>query len=295
MIKSTSLADHSGFTEICRALDISDTAITQIQTVKRLQTLDSALEKDSLIYVESKEAIKALEIHQSVSVLVKDKVPSDYQIAAITVKNPSFVFWSLYEFIERSKNFVSPSIISNKSIIGNNTSISKQGVVIEDDVTVDDNVVIKPGVIIRKGAKIGPGSVIGSNGLEVKQTLFGRIVISHKGGVVISENVEIGALCTINQGLGDKATQICADTKIDSSVHIAHSCLIGKRNTIAANVTFGGNVVTGSDVFFGLNSTIKNSIKIGNNVFVGMAAVVVKDVEVGVVAGNPARVLRANQ
>ena len=109
MIKSTSLADHSGFTEICRALDISDTAITQIQTVKRLQTLDSALEKDSLIYVESKEAIKALEIHQSVSVLVKDKVPSDYQIAAITVKNPSFVFWSLYEFIERSKNFVSPS------------------------------------------------------------------------------------------------------------------------------------------------------------------------------------------
>ena len=56
---------------------------------------------------------------------------------------------------------------------------------IEDDVIIDDNVIIKDGVVIKKGTKIGPGCVIGSSGLEVKDTIFGKIIISHKGVLLL--------------------------------------------------------------------------------------------------------------
>ena len=271
----TELSTIPRFLEICELLGLSGEAIKKLHGVKKLQTLDSELATGSLTYIESEEAMKNHIIPRGVIALVSDQMSVD-QMVTINVQHPSFVFWSLFELLERSKEFSHPSKINDTVLIGRNASIATQGVVIEDGVIIDDNVAIKPGVIIKKGTKIGPGCVIGSNGLEVKQTVFGRIVVTHRGGVEIGENVEVGALCTINQGLGDRATTIAADTKIDSGVHIAHSCSIGMRNTITSNVTFGGSVVTGADVFFGLNSTIKHGIKLSDGCFVGASSFVSK-------------------
>ena len=276
------LTNDSSLIEFCKTLGLSSASISKIQKAKKLQTLSDNLEEGSLTYIESKNLLTDRHILKGVFALVRENYSSAQECSTIIVENPSVVFWSLYEFIERSKHYEDASEINSNCVVGNNASIATLGVIIESDVVIEDNVVIKAGVVIKRGAKIGPGCVIGSNGLEVKETIFGKILISHKGGVVIDENVELGALCTINQGLGEHATKIGANTKVDSGVHIAHSCSIGSDNIIAANVTFGGSVVTGKKVFIGLNATIRNGITLANECFVGASSFVAESYKIPV-------------
>ena len=267
-----SLDGHPSFSE----LGLSDEVIMKICQTKKLRLLSENLDESCLTFVETLDSLSGVRIPAGVSILVREGLLCSDEFDAIIVANPRFVFWSLYELIERSKKLEFPSKISSSCKVGTDSNISKTGVIIEDNVFIDSGVVVKSGVTIKSGAKIGPGCVLGSDGLEVKDTIFGRIVISHKGGVIIGQNVEIGALCTINQGLGDRATQIGAETKIDCGVHIAHSCFIGPRNIIAANTAFGGSVTTGSDIFFGINCTIKNGVKLADGCFVGASSFVSK-------------------
>jgi UDP-3-O-[3-hydroxymyristoyl] glucosamine N-acyltransferase len=127
--------------------------------------------------------------------------------------------------------------------------------------------------------------VIGSDGLEIKDTLFGWIRISHEAGVQIHNRVVIGANCTINRGLLGNDTIIQQETMIDSGVHIAHACQIGQRNTITAHATLGGSVVTGNEVFIGLNATIVNAVTICDAAFIGAGAIVARSIS------EPVRVL----
>ena len=278
---SNRISDCPGFVEFCAKLQLSEFVIEKIKNVENLQKLNESVDANSLTYAESMELLEKYAIPQETVVFLPEGYCSDKEFSIVNVWSPSFVFWSLYEFLERSKISNYPSKISSNCIVRNNAVISNTGVTIEDDVVIDENAVIKSGVIVKRGAKVGPGTVIGSNGLEVKDTFFGKVVITHSGGVIIGENVELGALCTVNQGLGGVATQIGADTKIDSGVHIAHSCNIGPRNIIAANVTFGGSAKTGADVFLGINSTIKNRVELADRCYVGASAFVAESYKIG--------------
>jgi len=95
---------------------------------------------------------------------------------------------------------------------------------------------------------------------------------------VIEDNVTIGAGCTVNKGLLGYDTYIGKNTKIDSGVHIAHSCKVGPKNIITANVTFGGAVTTEDEVFIGLNATVVNGIILGSRSFIGAGSVVVRSI-----------------
>ena len=270
------LGDQEIFFELCQQLELSSETINKISNARNLATLDSELGEGSLTYVQNVDLLAKSNIPSNVLVLIPNGLELvDFNADYVTVADPSVVFWSIFELVARSKiNSYRPSTVNENVVISKNVSISDYGVTIEDSVIIGENVVIKPGVTIRRGSRIGPSTVIGSNGLEVKQTVFGLIVISHTGGVQIDENVEIGALCTINQGLGSEPTYVSSETKIDCGVHVAHSCFIGIRNVIAAHTTFGGSVKTGADVFIGLNATIRNGIRLSDGCSVGASAFV---------------------
>jgi len=55
----------------------------------------------------------------------------------------------------------------------------------------------------------------------------------HYGKVIIGDNVDIGANCTIDRGNMEN-TIIKSGTKIDNGVHIAHNVLIGNNVIIGA-------------------------------------------------------------
>ena len=268
-MKNSRIGLKNGFYELCSALKLSKDAAEALANAIELKTINDDIDGGSITYVQDQEIISRLNIPKSAIVLAPKGNKHDCIARLIIVDNPEYVFWSLFEFFERSKESNLKSQISKNVNLGENVLIHDCGVQIGDDVSIGENTVICSGVSIGSGSVIGPGCVIGSNGFQVKNTIFGKKVITHKGGVIISENVEIGANCTVNQGLGSRPTIIASDTKIDCGVHIAHSCNIGSRNIIAAQVAFGGNVEIGDDIFIGLNATLKNRIKLPSKSFVG--------------------------
>jgi UDP-3-O-[3-hydroxymyristoyl] glucosamine N-acyltransferase len=167
---------------------------------------------------------------------------------------------------------------------------------VHSDTTIGDgtkiyaNVSIYAGVKIGKNCTIHSGSTIGADGFGYEQDQNGTwFKIAHLGGVVIGDNVEIGANTCIDRGtLGD--TIIDDGTKIDNLVHIAHNVHVKKNAMIIANAMVAGSAVIGEGAWIAPSSSIREGRKIGDRALIGLGSVVVKDVAPGItVMGVPAK------
>ena len=112
------------------------------------------------------------------------------------------------------------------------------------------------------------------------------------GGVIIGNDVEVGAHNNVSRGSGGD-TVLEENVKLDAFVHIGHDAHLMKNVEITAGVIVGGYDIVGENAFLGLNATLRNRIEIGDGSFLGMGAVVTKSVARDtVVVGNPAKTLR---
>ena len=176
--------------------------------------------------------------------------------------------------------------LGQNTVIGNNT-------IIEHDVSIGKNCVIGSQIMI-KNSIIGDGVVI-QDGSKIGLKGFGFIPLKgknfrfpHIGRVVLENNVEIGASCTIDRGSVDD-TVIGENTFLDNQVHMAHNVKVGKNCMIAGQVGFAGSSTLGDNVSIGGQAGISGHLKIGNNVKIGGGSGVVKDIEDNsVVMGYPA-------
>lgn len=124
------------------------------------------------------------------------------------------------------------TIIEPNAIIGNHVKIGK-------NCLIRSNVVISDYTCIGDDVIINPNTVVGSDAFYYKKTAEGYQKWHSIGRVIIRNNVEIGANCTIDRGVsGD--TIIGEGTKIDNMVHIGHGVVIGKHCLIAAQVGIAG-------------------------------------------------------
>lgn len=130
--------------------------------------------------------------------------------------------------------------------IGINT-VLMPGVYLGNNVTVGDNCVLHPNVVVYDNCHIGnnviihANSVIGADAFYYKKRpdMYDKLISC--GRVIIEDNVEIGALTTIDKGVsGD--TVIGAGTKIDNHVQIGHDTQVGKMCLFAAHVGVAGVV-----------------------------------------------------
>ena len=120
--------------------------------------------------------------------------------------------------------------IGKKAKIGSKTSIGTNSV-IEHDVEIGKNCLIGSNVTI-KNSIIGNNVVI-QDGCKVGIKGFGFIPLKdrnfrfpHIGRVILEDNVELGANCTIDRGsIGD--TIIGENTFLDNQVHMAHNVKLG--------------------------------------------------------------------
>jgi UDP-3-O-[3-hydroxymyristoyl] glucosamine N-acyltransferase len=171
-------------------------------------------------------------------------------------------------------------------IIGRDCEIGA-GTFIYPSVTLGDR------VRIGRNCVVGSGTVIGQPGFGVFHDYEG---IPHGlpqvAGVVIGDEVQIGALNTIASGT-IHPTVIRSFVKTDDQVHIAHNCDIGARTIITACAEISGSVVIGDDVWLGPNVSVRDGLAIGSKAYVGIGSNVVESIEAGATAfGNPARVRR---
>ncbi|CAN5889864.1 UDP-3-O-(3-hydroxymyristoyl)glucosamine N-acyltransferase [soil metagenome] len=168
--------------------------------------------------------------------------------------------------------------------------------VVESGVQVGDDCRIFPRVTLHLGTRLGPrcvvqsGSVLGSDGFGYATDEEGRHhKVPQRGGLVIDEDVEIGANVTIDRGsAGD--TTIGAGTKIDNLVHIAHNVSIGRSAFIVAQVGIAGSTSIGDHAVIAGQAGIVGHVRIGDRARLGAQAGVIGDVPADAeYSGYPAR------
>jgi len=183
--------------------------------------------------------------------------------------------------------------ISNRVTLGSRVTILPL-VYIGEDVSIGDDTIIYPAVTIRENVKIGrrvivhSGTVIGSDGFGYVQEKGRHYKIPQVGGVIIEDDVEIGANVTIDRAtIGN--TIIGSGTKIDNLVQIAHNVKIGRNCIIIAQVGIGGSVEIGDGVVLAGQVGVRDHVKIGDRVMVGAQSGVGGDIPEGqAFSGTPA-------
>lgn len=153
---------------------------------------------------------------------------------------------------------------------------------------------IGPRVAIGRNTIIKPNCVIGSWGFGIHISAEGRNVhLPHVGGVVIGDDVEIGAASTVCSGT-IHATLVKDGVKTDDRVHIAHNVVLGRGSQLAAHAELSGSVIVGERSYLGPRCSVASGVTIGDHSAIAIGSVVLRDVPDGAqVAGSPARV-RAN-
>ncbi len=140
------------------------------------------------------------------------------------------------------------AILGDRVVIGAGVSIGR-GVTIGADTVVKPNVVVYPGTTIGARVVVHAGTVLGSDGFGyVRDASTGRYeTFPQVGRLVIEDDVELGALCTVDRGaLGE--TRIKRGTKLDNQIHVAHNVSIGEDVVIAAQTGIAGSSVVGDKV-----------------------------------------------
>ena len=156
--------------------------------------------------------------------------------------------------------------ISNSAKIGKNTTIQPNcfignDVVIGDGCLIHSNVSIYDDCIIGNNVTIHAGTVLGANAFYYKKRLEGYDRLLSGGRVVIEDNVDLGALCTIDRGV-TADTIIGEGSKLDNQIQIGHDTVIGKKCLIASQTGIAGCVIVEDDVVIWGQVGVKSGITI---------------------------------
>ena len=152
------------------------------------------------------------------------------------------------------------SVVMPNCFVGNNVSIGKNCI-------IHPNVSIYDGCIIGDNVEIHSGTTIGSdafyfNTKKNKELWYKKM--DSCGIVVIEDNVEIGANCTIDRGVS-AVTKIGKGTKFDNLIHIGHDTVIGKNCLFAAQVVVAGCVIIKDGVTLWGQVVVNKTLTIGEN------------------------------
>jgi UDP-3-O-[3-hydroxymyristoyl] glucosamine N-acyltransferase len=153
--------------------------------------------------------------------------------------------------------------------------ILREGVVVGEHCVVGEQCILHPHVVLYPGVRIGnrvtvhAGAVLGSDGFGYVFDGQSQVKFPQVGGLVIEDDVEIGANTTIDRGsLG--VTRIRRGAKIDNLVQIAHNVEIGQGVVIAAQTGISGSTVIedyaviGGQVGFGDHARVQSGAVIGS-------------------------------
>ena len=207
---------------------------------------------------------KALQ-SQATVVLINKKVDCPEGKALLISDDPFRDFNKLTlhfrPFVAASSSIADSAIIGENTIIqpnvfvGNNVQIGND-CVIHSNVCIYDNTVVGNNVIIHAGTVLGADAFYYKNRSENYDKLLSG------GNVVIKDNVDIGALCSIDRGVS-ASTIIGEGTKLDNQVHIGHDTVLGKRCLVASQVGISGCVIVEDFVTIWGQAGITSGVVIG--------------------------------
>lgn len=271
-----------------------------------------------ITFITGKNYLKDLERSRAAAALVPLDTP-DLRLPLLRVKNPRLAFARALELFYVKP--YSPAGISDRAFIGKNVAIGADCsiypfAVLMDNVKIGDRVTIHPGAHVGQDSRIGDDTVLHPNVSIGHNIVVGKRVIIHAGtvlgsdgfsfvtdggrhhkipqvgGVVIGDDVEIGANCSIDRATLSN-TVIKQGTKLDNQVHIAHNVTVGEHCLLAGQVGIAGSSTLGNYVVFGGQAGVADHTVVGDRVMAGGKAVITRDVEPGqIIAGFNAMPVR---
>jgi UDP-3-O-[3-hydroxymyristoyl] glucosamine N-acyltransferase len=182
----------------------------------------------------------------------------------------------------------SRATIGPRSVIHASVTIGP-GARIGEDCVVHAHVSIRENVSIGNRVIVQNGAVIGSDGFGfVKQSEGSHMKIPQIAGVVIEDDVEIGANTAIDRpAIGE--TRIRAGTKIDNLVQVAHGVLVGRNVLLASQVGIAGSTTVEDDVVLAGQVGVSGHLRIGRGVVATAQTGIPNSVEPGAfISGYPA-------
>ena len=232
----------------------------QIQGMNEIHVV----EPGDIVFVDHpKYYDKALNSKATV-VLINKEVDCPVGKALLISEDPFNDFNKLTNHFKPFQTTNSP--ISESATIGNNTIIQPNcfignNVIIGDNCVIHSNVSIYDDTVIGNNVEIHAGSVLGASAFYYKNRQEGFDQLRSGGRVVIQDNVDIGALCSIDKGVtGD--TTIGEGSKLDNQIQIGHDTVIGNKCLIASQTGIAGCVVVQDNVTIWGQVGVKSGITI---------------------------------
>lgn len=231
------------------------------------------VEKGDLVFVDHPKYYNKC-VHSDASFIIINKeveVPAGK--ALLIVAQPFEAYLKIVQHFRPFEPATKP--ISDSALIGEHTRLFPH-VFIGHHVTIGNNCIIHPNVSILDHCAIGnnviiqAGTVIGSDAFyyntKKDRDLWYKKMTSC-GRVVIEDDVEIGAGCTIDRGVTHD-TLIGSGTKMDNLIQIGHDTVIGKNCLFAAQVGIAGGTTIGDGVVLWGQVGVSKTLSIGDHAVV---------------------------
>lgn len=261
----------------------------EVSAVADIETASSS----DVAFITKARYARHLQTTLAAAVLVTDDIEPVEGVTLIAVKDPYLAFALISKELCPARHpkagVDERASIDKTAKVGVNVYVGPFAVV-ECDAVIGDNAVIYPGVYIGRGSKVGkesviysnvsvregvtigeraiihPNSVIGSDGFGFAKFEAKYVKIPQAGGVIIEDDVEIGANVTIDRAaLKGANTKIGRGTKIDNLVQLAHNVIVGEDTVIVAQAGVSGSTKIGSRVTIAGQAGVAGHIEIADD------------------------------
>lgn len=213
-------------------------------------------------------------IHSAATFIIINKETSFPEGKALLIVDQPF---EAYQTIVGHYRPFEPAVkpVSDKAQIGTGTYIAPNAFIghhvqigkncrIQPNVTILDHCIIGDNVVIQAGTVIGSDAFY-YNTKKDREVWYRRM--ESGGRVVIEDDVEIGAGCTIDRGVSHD-TRIGRGTKMDNMIHVGHDVVIGKNCLFAAQVAIAGATTIEDGVVLWGQVGVSKTLTIGANAVV---------------------------
>ena len=228
------------------------------------------VEKGDIVFVDHPKYYDKALNSAATTILINKKVECHIGKSLLISEDPFRDFNKLT--LHFNPFIASKESISSSAIIGENTII-QPNVFIGNNVKIGKNCTIHPNVTIYDNSVIGnnvtihANTVLGADAFYYKNRSEGFDKLISGGRVVLEDEVDLGASCTIDKGVtGD--TKIGKGTKIDNQVHVGHDTVIGKKCLIASQTGIAGCVIIEDEV------TIWGQVGTNSGITIGKGAII---------------------
>ena len=257
-----------------------------------------------LSFLASRQYRKQLAGTQAGAVLLTEADAANYSGNALVVADPYLAYAQLSHQFDRKPHgrpgIHSTAIIAESASVDASASIGP-GVVVEAHSVIGAQVTLgahcfvgarchigsqswlAPRVTLYHDVRMGErtviqsGAVIGGEGFGFANEGGRWYKIAQIGGVLIGDDVEIGANTTIDRGaLSD--TVIGNGVKLDNQIQIAHNVQIGDHTAMAACVGISGSTRIGKHCMIAGGVGMVGHIEVCDNVFVSGMTMVTRSI-----------------